>query len=153
MNRKNVISSHKKETFPLKAAKAVTLLLSLYFSCAMPILTGAGLISNRSSYGSKLAETGAFFIFAAVLMTLGAFLCIFRNKTANILSAFLSVGGLVLCMVMLKKLADHADASGWTDKFTLEPISAMYESRLLPCIAPVVIAVVIAAVRIFSRDD
>lgn len=153
MNRKNVISSHKNEPVIMKAAKVIMLLLSLYYSCAMPILTGAGLISNRVSYGSRLAETGAFFIFAAVLMSLGAVLCLFRKKLANIISAFLSVGGLVLCMIMLKRLTDHADASGWTDKFTLEPISAMYESRLLPCIAPVVIAVVIAAARIFSRDD
>lgn len=153
MNRKNVISSHKKETALMKAAKVLMLLLSLYFSCVMPILTGAGLISNRVSYGSKLAETGAFFILAAVLMSLGAFLCLFRKKITNILSVFLSVGGLVLCMIMLKRLTDHADASGWTDRFTLEPISAMYNSRILPCIAPVVIAVAIAAVRIFSRDD
>lgn len=153
MNRKNVKSSHKKENVPMKAAKAITLLLSLYFSCAMPILTGAGLLSNRSSYGSKLAETGVFFIFAAVLMTLGAFLCLFRKKLTNILSAFLSVSGLVLCMVMLKKLTDHADASGWTDKFTLEPISGMYETRLLPCIAPALLTAIIAIVQMFSYND
>ena len=153
MSRKNVISSHKKQTAPMKAAKAVMLLMSLYFSCAMPILTGAGLIHNRSSYGEKLAETGAFFIFSAILMTLGAFLCLFRQKVMNILSLFTSVGGLVLCMVMLKRLTDHADASGWADKYSLEPISAMYDSRILPCIAPVAVAAVIAVVQLLSCDD
>lgn len=153
MSRKNVISSHKKQPALMKAAKAVMLLMSLYFSCAMPILTGAGLIYNRGSYGEKLAGTGAFFIFAAVLMTLGAFLCLFRKKIMNIISLFTSVGGLVLCMVMLKRLTDHADASGWTDKYSLEPVSGMYTSRILPCIAPVAVAAVIAVVQLLSCDD
>jgi hypothetical protein len=86
-------------------------------------------------------------------MTAGAVLCLFRKPAMNKLSAFLSVSGFVLCMVMLNRLTDHADASGWTNKYTLEPVSSMYDSRILPCIAPVAIATVIASVQLFSRED
>lgn len=137
----------------MKAAKLVMILLSLYFSCAMPLLTGAGLVYNRESYGGSIASTGILMILSAVLMTSGAFLCLPGKKLLDKLSVPMSASGLALCMFMLKRLTAHADSSGWTDKYTLEPISSMYSSRILPCIAPVAIAVVIAAAQIFSGDD
>ena len=84
------------------------------------------------------------------MMTSGAFLCLFRKKTADILSIILSASGLVLCLTMLHRLAAHADSAGWTDKYTLSPVSDMYIRRILPCIVPVVMAVVIAAVQLCS---
>ncbi len=153
MSKKNVNTYHKRSSALMITAKTIMLLMSFYFSCAMPVLTGAGLLSNRESYGEKLAETGSFLILSAVLMTAGAVLCIFRKPVMNKLSPFLSVSGLILCMVMLKRLTSHADKCGWTNKYTLEPVSSMYNSRLLPCIAPVAIAAVIAVVQLFSRED
>ncbi len=137
----------------MKAAKLVMILLSLYFSCAMPLLTGAGLVYNRESYGGSIASAGILMMVSALLMTSGAFLCLSRRKLLNKVSVSMSASGLALCMFMLKRLTAHADASGWTDKYTLEPISSMYSSRILPCIAPVAIAVAIAVVQILSCDD
>ena len=153
MSKKNVNTYHKRSSALMITAKIIMLLMSLYFSCAMPVLTGAGLLSNRESYGESLAVTGSLFIVSAVLMTAGAVLCLFRKPAMNKLSALLSVSGFVLCMVMLNRLTAHADASGWTNKYTLEPVSSMYDSRILPCIAPVAIATVIASVQLFSRED
>ncbi len=75
-------------------------------------------------------------------------MCLFRKKLADILSLIFSLSGLVLCMAMLKKLTAHADMSGWTDKYTLLPVSDMYSRRILPCIIPVVFSVIIAAVQL-----
>ncbi|MBR6968261.1 MAG: hypothetical protein IKH78_06965 [Ruminococcus sp.] len=149
-NRKD-LPQHPSRT--MRAAKAAMLLLSLYFSCAMTVLSGAGLIHNRESYGSALARTGLFMIIAAALMTTGAVLCLFRRDLTGILSIAASVSGLVLCMAMLKKLTGHADAKGWTDKYTLQPVSDMYRSRVLPCIIPVIMAVAIAAIQLCSYEQ
>lgn len=134
------------------AVKVITALLALFFSCAMTILSGAGLIYNRESYGSGMAATGFFLIVSAVLMTLGAILCIFRRNAANILSLIFSSCGFILCMVMLHRLISHADRCGWTDKYTFQPISSMYRSRILPCIIPVALSVAVALIQLFSYD-
>ena len=114
----------------------------------MTALSGAGLIYNGESYGAELKNTGVFLIISAALMIFGAFLCLFRKKTPNILAIILALGGLVLCLVMLKQLTDHADSSGWTDKYTMLPVSDMYMRRILPSIAPCVLTAAIAAVQL-----
>lgn len=131
--------------------KAVTLLLSLWFSGAMTALSGAGLIYNSGSYGAELKNTGIFLIISSVLMISGAFLCLFRRKLPNIMAILFAIVGLVLCLVMLKKLTDHANMSGWTDKYTLLPVSDMYMRRILPSIVPAALTAIIAAVQLCSQ--
>lgn len=133
--------------------KAAVLALSAVFCLFMPVMTGAGLIYNRSSYGESLAFTGILFIVSALLMTTGAVLCGSRKKVRNAISVLLSLLGAILCMAMLRKLCLHADVSGWSDKFTMERISHMYERRILPCIIPVIMSVIMSLVRIISRKD
>ncbi|MBR5681992.1 MAG: hypothetical protein IKW96_01750 [Ruminococcus sp.] len=152
MSQKKKKYLQKKSSKLMTAAKICTLLLSAFFSGAMTALSGAGLVYNRGSYGESLADTGFFLIISAALMVSGAVLCLFRKNLPDILSIILSFAGLVLCMVMLKKLTGHADASGWTDKYTLEPVSGMYIRRILPCIVPVLMSGAIAAVQLGSYE-
>lgn len=152
MSRKKMKNLQKKSSPLMTAAKVVMLLLSIVFSGAMTALSGAGLIYNRGSYGESLADTGLFLIISAALMLFGAVLCLFRKNLPNMLSIILSSAGLVLCMAMLKKLTGHADASGWTDKYTLAPVSGMYIRRILPCIVPVLMSAVISAVQLCSYE-
>lgn len=128
------------------------LALSLYYSLAMTALSGAGLILNRSSYGAELEKTGFFLIASAFLMTAGAILCLFRKNLPDIASIALSLCGFALCMVMLHRLVSHADRSGWTDKYTLQPVSDMYRARIMPCIIPVALSVIIATVQLCSHE-
>ncbi|WP_028514171.1 hypothetical protein [Ruminococcus flavefaciens] len=148
MSKKNTKKLPERRSPLMTVCKVITLLLSLWFSGAMTALSGAGLIYNGESYGAELKNTGVFLIISAVLMVSGAFLCLFRKKTPNILAIILALGGLVLCLVMLKQLTDHADSSGWTDKYTLLPVSDMYMRRILPSIAPCVLTAAIAAVQL-----
>ena len=72
-------------------------------------------------------------------MSLGAVLCLFRKNLANVAAVILSCGGFALCMATPHKLALHADKSGWSDKYTMAPISDMYRSTLIPSIIPTVL--------------
>ena len=137
MSKKNTKKLPERRSPLMTVCKTVTLLLSLWFSGAMTALSGAGLIYNGESYGAELKNTGVFLIISAALMIFGAFLAI-----------ILALGGLVLCLVMLKQLTDHADSSGWTDKYTMLPVSDMYMRRILPSIAPCVLTAAIAAVQL-----
>ena len=113
----------------LTAAKVVTIVLAAWFSCAMPVLSGAGLIYNRGSYGAELTK-----------------------NLANVAAVILSCGGFALCMTMLHKLALHADKSGWSDKYTMAPISDMYRSRLIPSIIPTVLVIFVAVAQLLSLE-
>ncbi|MCR4640333.1 hypothetical protein [Ruminococcus sp.] len=148
MSKKTTKNLAERRSPLMTACKSIALLLSLWFSGAMTALSGAGLIYNGESYGAELKNTGIFLIISSVLMVSGAFLCLFRKKLPNILSILLAVSGLVLCLVMLSRLTDHADLSGWTDKYTLLPVSDMYMRRILPSIAPCVLTAAIAAVQL-----
>lgn len=107
---------------------------------------------NRESYGAELERTGIFLILSGAFMTFGAVLCLFRKNAANISAIFFSSGGFALCMTMLHKLADHADKSGWSDKYTMSPISDMYRSRLIPCVIPVVLVIVAAVIQLLVSE-
>ena len=148
MSKKTTKKLPQKRSPLMTAFKVITLLLSLWFSGAMTALSGAGLIYNGNSYGAELRNTGVFLIVSAVMMVSGACLCFFRKKLPDVMAILLALGGLVLCLVMLKRLTDHADFSGWTDKYTLLPISDMYMRRILPSIAPCALTVIIAAVQL-----
>lgn len=133
--------------------KAAVLLLSAVYCLFMPAMTGSGLIYNAASYGRELTVTGVLFLVSAILMSAGTVLCGSRKKTRNMISVILSVSGAVLCLTMLHKLCLHADSSGWSDKFTMEQISHMYKRRLIPCVLPVLLSMVISAVRSKGTAD
>ncbi len=147
--RKNV-KKRKSALFFLKLAILPT---AIYFSAAMPVLTGAGLIYNRVSYGNGLFTAGVLFIAAAAAMSAGAVLCLFRKNAADIISIILTSSGFVMCMAMLHKLTEHADKSGWTDKFDMTPVSGMYERRILPCILPVMLIILTDIVQLLTNEQ
>lgn len=142
----------KKSSSVMIAAKVIMLVMTAVWGIFMTSLTGAGLLYNSASYGPYITRIGALFIVSAVLMTAGAVLCIFRRTMPNLISLICSCAGLALCLVMLYKLTQHADSAGWSDKFTMEPISGMYMRRVLPVIIPAVLAAIIAAVQLFSYE-
>ncbi|MBQ8297158.1 MAG: hypothetical protein IJX77_05185 [Ruminococcus sp.] len=148
--KKSAQTLTKKKSPLMTAAKAVLIILTVIFSAAMVILSGSGLIYNADSYGRELVRVGYMLILSGVLLTLGAALVCFGK---NIAALICSVPGFALCMFMLRKLTGHADNAGWTDNFSMEPISSMYLTRILPVIAPFVLTVVIALVQYFSYEE
>ena len=137
----------------LTSMKVIMLLLTAVYPLVMVSLSGAGLVYNSGSYGAEITRIGVLLIVSSVLMTAGAVLCIFRRSACSILSAVFSLFGCILCMVMLHKLVYHADASGWSNKFDMTPISGMYKRRIIPTLLPAAMCTVIAFVQFFSYDE
>lgn len=133
-------------------AKVILIILTAVYPLFMVGLSGAGLIYNKESYGSNLAAVGTFLIASGFLMVLGTILCLPRKNLPNTVSLICSAGGLLLCLIMMFKLCSHADAAGWTDKYALTPISDMFRARIMPSIAPAVIAVIVALIQLFSYE-
>lgn len=119
-----------------KIIKIIMIILTLVYPFFMTCFAGMGLIYNKSSYGAKLELIGIFMIISGISMTLGAFLCLSSRKTTNIISLACSVIGLILCLAMLYMLCSHADNAGWVDNYTMNPVSDMYRTRILPVIIP-----------------
>ena len=132
--------------------KTIAVILTAIHPMFMVILSGAGIIYNRESYGSELSAVGTMLIVSGVLMCAGTVLCLPRKNAANILSVLFSCAGLAICLVMLHKLTDHADRAGWSNALTMTPISDMYTSRILPSIAPSAVSVVICVIQLFSYE-
>ena len=138
----------EKQCAAVTVLKIIMLVFSAVYCLFMPFMTGLGLIYNSDSYGAEISLWGALFIVSAVLMSAAAVMCIPRKKALNLLAVIFSAVGCVLCMAMLYKLCLHADSSGWSDKFTMEQISYMYRRRLIPCIVPVILIIIVSAVQI-----
>lgn len=145
----NGTSVIKKRSPLLFVLKIILIILTVIYPVFMVIFTGSGLIYNSESYGAELTQTGVFFIISGILMTVGTVLCCLKK---NIVSIICSCTGFALCMAMLYKLVDHADRSGWSNKLTMEPISDMYFARIIPVIAPFIIAVTVAIIQFFSYE-
>ncbi len=148
-NSKNIPQRTLSRHPAIYALKWVMMILTVILSVFIVCMVGAGLIYNHKSYGTKLTVVGILFIVSGLAMVTGGILaCIKRNIT----SLSFTVSGFALCMYMLYLLADHADRSGWSDKYTMAPISDMYISRVVPIVIPVVLAVFIALVQFFSYE-
>ena len=138
----------------LNAAKAVMMILTAIYPVFMVMMTGAGIFYNRSSYGSTFGNYGIILIISGAMMTAGAVLSLFRKNLPNLISTFLSAGGFAVCMAILSKLVKRAKANGWHGSGMYENVSASYtfQSRLIPCILPVALALTISLCQYFSYD-
>lgn len=123
-----------------KIIRIIMIISTLIYPLFMTCFAGIGLIYNKSSYGKKIEITGIFLIISGILIISGAFLCLFRKKSVNIISLSCSVIGLILCLSMLYLLCSHADSAGWCDNYTMNPVSGMYRKRILPVIIPSLIS-------------
>ena len=146
------MEKNKRKRPLMMLAKAAMLCLTAIYPLFMVVLSGAGLLYNKANYGEDIALTGKLLIVSGAVMAAGAVLCLFRRNICNAVSLFCSGGGLALCMSMMYKLCQHADSAGWSDKYTMTPISDMYRSRIMPSIVPAVIAVIIALLQLFSYE-
>lgn len=119
-----------------KIIRSIMIILTLVYPLFMTCLAGMGLIYNKASYGRNMEIIGILMIISGLSMTSGAFMCLFRKKSVNIISLTCSISGLILCLAMLYLLCSHADNAGWVDNYTLNPISDMYRARILPVTIP-----------------
>lgn len=149
-NKRN-FSEQKKS---VAAAKTALMILTAVYPVFMVMMTGAGLISNKESYGSVISGYGVYLIVSGICMTAAAVFCLFRKSIANLISALLSSAGFALCMTITYKLVKHADSAGWsgTGKYENIPVSNMYKERILPTLLPFLLTILISAVQFFSYD-
>lgn len=138
----------------LNTAKAVMIILTLIYPMFMVMMTGAGIVLHRDVHGAAFGNYGVFLIVSGAMMTAGTVLCLFRKSITNLIAPFLSVGGFVLCMYLLSKLVKRADANGWHGPGIYEGVtmSYLFRTRLIPCVIPAALAVIIALCQYFSYD-
>ena len=132
--------------------KVVLMILTAIFPAVMATLAGAGIMSHRDTYGEDVWLMGLLLLISGVVLTVGAVCSISRKNLPNILAAAFSASGGALLLTMVLKIADHADRAGWSDKYTMAPVSDMYRMRLLPCLIPAALCLIIAVVQLFSQE-
>ena len=78
--------------------KIILVVLTLIYPLFMTILTGAGIVYNRSSYGSTITGHGISLIVSGIIISAAAFLCIFRKSFLNLIAPITSLIGSGVCM-------------------------------------------------------
>ena len=146
------MKNKKKQPAVMVFFKAVLMVLTAVFPVLMASLAGAGIMSHRDTYGEDVWRMGLLLLAGGLVITGGAVCCLFRRSIMNLISAVFSLSGGALVLAMILKIADHADRAGWSDKYTMAPVSDMYKVRLLPCLIPAALALIIALVQYFSRE-
>ncbi|MDE7363272.1 MAG: hypothetical protein K2N27_00065 [Ruminococcus sp.] len=131
-----------------KILKFIMLIFTAFYPFFMNFFAGAGLIYNKSSYGEDIALIGFFIIFSGLLICSGVIMCLFRKKILNIISLVCTFSGFLICLIMIYLICSHADNAGWSDNYTMNPVSDMYKSRLLPVIFPTILSQITAVVNI-----
>jgi len=129
------------------------LILTAVYPLFMVIMSGAGLIYNRNSYGATLTAAGVLLTVSGAAMTAGAILSLPKKRITAVLSLILTAAGALLCLCMLHLLIAHADSAGWSDDRTMEPVSAMYRRRILPVLLPASMSAGTAVYRFLSCRD
>lgn len=134
----------KKRAPMMTALRAILVVLTCIYPLFMVVMTSVGLLFNAESYGAKVRNIAIVFLVSAIFSGAGLVLVLIKRNIASIAS---NVIGLILCMISLAQLRSHADAKGWSNRFTLEPISNMYARRIFPVIVPFILALVVAAAQ------
>ena len=144
----------KKQSAAMTAAKVVMLVLTAVYPLFMTLMTAAGILTHRSSYGSYVTGMAVLLIVSGVSVTTGVILALPRKKMASLVSLSPTFCGLTLCLVTLSRLSAYADKHGWTASgmYSGTAVSDMYQSRLLPVVFPAAIAVVVAVIQAFFCD-
>ncbi len=151
---KNKKQQFSKQKPSMTAAKIILIVSTAVYPIFMIMMTGAGLISNKESYGSVISGYGTKLIISGSLMTTAAVLCLFRKSLPNLIAPFLSSAGFALCMTMTYRLIRHAESAGWmgVGKYENLPVGDMYRVRLIPTAAPFLLTLAISVIQFFSYD-
>lgn len=151
---KNKKQQFSKQKSSMTAAKIILIVSTAVYPIFMVMMTGAGLISNKASYGPVISGYGTKLIISGTLMTAAAILCLFRKSLPNLIAPFLSSAGFALCMTMTYRLIRHAESAGWmgVGKYENLPVSDMYRERLIPTAAPFLLTLAISVIQLFSYD-
>jgi len=124
--------------------KVILAVLTLVYPLFTVMLSGAGLILNGDSYGTKLIICGISWISSGLLISSGSISCIL-NK--NIPAVILSSIGFLICMITLFIVISHAEKHGWNvplplfDEFS---VAYMYGRRIIPTVIPFILTILIS---------
>lgn len=145
----------KKRSPAMTSAKALMLVLTAIYPLFMTVMTGLGLLYNRTSYGSYVTGLAVLLILSGTAITAGALLTLPRKKLFSLISLPVTICSFILFMAVLNRLTELADKRGWqgSGKYIGISVSNMYKSRLMPVIFPAAAAVIIALIQYFSYDD
>ena len=156
---KNNIRSKNIDNSAIKVLKVILAVLTIIYPLMMNLLSGFGMfiewnnsdfVLNCNKYSKELTFFGILMILGGLTMTAASVLCILKKYKSAII---LSPTGLALSLISLFYVSHHADFAGWSDKYTMQPISNMYIERNLPVIIPFLICVILSAFKLFSQKN
>lgn len=116
----------------------------------MNLLSGIGWISTYGKYGSEFTVMGTFMIISSALMTAAVVLCMIKLNVSAVLA---ETAGFAAAMTVMVKMMNCADERGWSDMYTMQPVSDIYRNRILPTIVPFLLLIAAAVLQYFSYDE
>lgn len=158
MNKNNSFYNNK-DSIATKFIKIILMVLTIIYPLTMNLLSGSGMfiewndsdfVFNWHKYSSEISFFGSIMIAGGLIMTSASVLCVLKKYK---LSVILSPIGVTASLIALFFISRHADFAGWSDKYSMQPISSMYLHRNLPVIFPFIICVVLSSFKLFSEKN
>lgn len=119
------------------------LFISAVIYPGMAFLTAAGWKYHvrEGDYPELFSIYSFWMILGAVLVLLGVISCIFGKKAKcyffNLTAVFCSLTGMTACLIVLQKFSAYADRNFSGIGERMQPVSDLYQGRLMPIILPV----------------
>lgn len=147
----NTVTEKEKITKKILVFLKVLLIASTaVYPLFMDLLSGIGWISAYGKYGSEFTVMGTVMIVSSLLMTAAAVFCLLKF---NIPAVVTETAGFAAAMTVMVKMMNIADERGWSDMYTMQPVSDMYRNRILPTVIPFVLLIITAVLQYFSYDE
>lgn len=148
MNR--VTQNEKITKIILVFIKIMLIASTAVYPLFMNLLSGIGWISTYGKYGTEFTAMGTVMLVSSGLMTAAVVLCMIKR---NISAVVTETAGFAAAMTVMVKMMNLADERGWSDMYTMQPVSDMYRNRILPTVIPFVLLIAAAVLQYFSYDE
>lgn len=150
-NKLNTVTKKEKITKRILLFLKVLLIASTaVYPLFMDLLSGIGWIFTYGTYGSEFTVMGTVMVISSGLMTVAVVLCMIKRNISAVVTETI---GFAAAMTVMVKMMNIADERGWSDMFTMQPVSDMYRNRILPTVIPFVLLIAAAVLQYFSYDE
>ncbi|MBQ8514188.1 MAG: hypothetical protein IJ496_02205 [Ruminococcus sp.] len=134
----------------LRVALVLSVLYCVWFCDVMAALGWIDMARAGENWPIHFVTYGYGMIFAAVLITAGAVLCLFGINWAAI---GCGTAGTAICLIVMQLVVNYANEAGFYSTIQNKPAGAVYQDAIMPTILVCILLIALALMQFFSMDS
>lgn len=134
----------------LRIALVLSALYCVWFCDVLAALGWIDMARAGENWPIHFVTYGYVMIFAAVLITAGVVMCLFR---VNWTAIGLGVSGTAICLIVMQLVVNYANEAGFYSTIQNKSAGAVYQDAILPTIIVCILLIALALMQFFSMDS